>query len=411
MPASALEPFVAEAVKNISKELDIPGFRPGKAPKDIVEEKVGKLEVLQEAAKLALPKMYVKAVTEEKVNVIGEPRVEIKKLAPGNVMVFTAEAAVLPQITLPDYKNMKLKPRKVKVEPKEKEDTMKNLQKSRTTYKTVERGAEKGDLVEMGFKSYLNKVPVEDGEAKDQRLVIGQDYLLPAPKFDEKLLGMKAKEDREFIIKMPDDFHQKNLAGRDLEFKIRVKLVQAPEVPELNDNFARSLGKYKTLEELEKQIEDNLLKQAEMKEKGRFEMELMDKISDKTEINIPDLLIDSETDKMIHELKHNLEAQGGNLDDYLKSLKKSMDDFKKELRDRAIKRVKIGLILREIAEKEKVKVDDAEIQKEIDATKKKYQGTDDKIKKQIESLEYKDYVKGLMKNRKVFELLSKSVQD
>lgn len=400
-----LDPYLDQAASNLSKDINIPGFRPGKAPRNLVEQKVGVFKVYEEAANLALPKTYVKVLIENDIEAIGPPQVKLEKLAPGNPMVYKATLSVLPEIKLPDYKKIKVKEKKVEVKDEQIENTLKEIQKSRAKIKTVSRAAQKGDRVEIDFKTYLNKVPIENGESKNHPLILGQGYFVPG--FEKELIGMKEKEEKEFTLRFPQKYHQKHLADKDVDFKVKMNLVQEVELPKIDDQFAQSLGKFKDLQALKNQIKENLQDELEDKEKTRCEMEIMDKIAQECEMEIPEMLVEAELEKITQELKGIIETQGGNFENYLKSIKKTEKELKEQLLPQAKKRVKVGLILRAIAKKENIKISDQEVEEERQKTLQAYQWNKE-IMDKIQTDDYKEYLRGLIRNRKVFALLRKS---
>lgn len=402
-----MEEYLNSAARNISKEINIPGFRPGRAPKDIVEREIGQSKLWEKAAALAIPRVYVKTLLKHNIEAIGQPQITLLKLAPGNPFVFKAKVAILPTIELADYSKIRIKKRKIEVKPEEVEKTLRSLQASRVRTQRVNRPAQKNDLVEIDFKTYLNKIPIEKGESKNHPLVIGQGYFVSG--FEDKLIGMKEGDQKEFSLHFPKGYHDKMLRDKDVDFKVKMKKVKERILPEINDQFARSLGKFNDLADLRKKLAENLRLEAETKEQERFEMEIMDKIAEKTKVEIPEVLIKGEIEKMLNELRDLVKAQGAEFDKYLESIKKTEEDLRRDFRERATKRVKIGLILREIAKKEKIKVSEKEVQAEIERTLVAYQ-YDKEMMKKIQSEEYKDYVRVLLQNRKVFDLLSRIVQ-
>lgn len=401
-----LDRYLDQAASHLSKDLNIPGFRPGKAPKNLVEQKVGVFKVYEEATNLALPKTYIKALLDNDIEAIGPPQIKLEKLAPGNPLVYKAQVAVLPAIDLPDYKKIKIKKREIKVRDQQIETLLKELQRSRAKIRTVKREAQKGDRVEIDFKTYLgNKIPVEGGESKNHPLTLGQGNFVPG--FEDKLLGMKEGEEKKFTLRFPKEYHQKHLADKEVDFEVKMNLVQEVELPEINNQFVQSLGKFKDLKALKDQLRQNLEQEMKAKEKSRVEMEIMDKILQQCEIEIPQILLEAELNKMIQELKGMVETQGGKFENYLKSIKKTEEELKKQFKEQAEKRVKIALILRTIAKKENVKISDQEIEEEKQKTLKAYQWNKE-IMKKIQTDDYKGYIRGLIRNRKVFELLRKS---
>lgn len=393
-----LDPYLDQAASNISKNLKIKGFRPGKAPRKMVEQEVGTMKILEEAANIAIPQYYVKTVLEKKIDVIGRPHIQVKKIAPGNPLIFKATSAVMPKVELPDYKKIKVKRKNIEVKKEKIEEVLMDLQKSRAKFITVTRPAQKNDKVEIDFKATLNKVPIEGGQSKNHPIIIGENKFVPG--FEEKLIGMKEKDKKQFTLTFPKNYYQKNLAGKDVDFDVEMKLVQKVVLPELNDEFAKRLGKFMNLKDLKLKLEENLKREKEMEEEQRLELEIIDKILKEINIEIPDILVNLELDKMYYEFEASIQQMGGEIDKYLESIKKTKEDLKKTWTDKAVKRVKTGIILREIADKEKIKVTDQEIEDEINKIVKSYPPTEE-IKKRIKSEEFREYTKGILRNRKV----------
>lgn len=402
--ALEVEKYYNQAARNLSQNLKKPGFRPGHIPIKIVEQEVGRERFWQEAASEALKKSYVKIILDNKIEAIGSPRIQIIKIAPKNSFIYKAIVSVLPKIELPDYQKIKVKKKKVNIKQEEVAKSLLNLQKTRAKYKKVERGAKIGDAIEIDFKTYLNSIPIESGESKNHPLILGEGNFVSG--FEDKLIGMKTGEKKEFILRFPKDYYQKNLADRNVEFRVEMKKIEERILPNLDDNFARSLGKFKDLVDLKDKLFQNLKEEAEQKEKDRCDLEIMEKIAGKTDFELPETLIKGEVRKMIEELKNMVLASGGDFEKYLEHIKKTKEDLNRDFRSRAEKRVKIGLILREIARKEKINVQGEEIEKERKRTLEHYQH-DPKIMEKIQSKEYEDYLRSLIQNRKVFEFLEK----
>ncbi|MBU1178151.1 trigger factor [Patescibacteria group bacterium] len=402
--AKELEPHLDKAAQTISKEVKISGFRPGKAPRQIVSQQVGEFKLWQEATNSALPEFYVKALEQEKIEAIGQPEIKIDKLAPNNPLSFKATVSYLPAIELPDYKNIKVTEKKTVVEVKKVDEALKELQKSRAKLAKVDRAAEKGDAIEISFNTFLNKVPIDQGESKNHPLIIGEGYFVPG--FEDKIIGLKAGEKKEFTLRFPKKYHKKELADKDVDFKVEMNNVQQRNLPKLDDEFAKSLGEFKGIADLEQKIKDNLQTEVEEKEKSRLEIAIMEKIAAETKAELPEILVQAETEKMLNELKDNVAVSGGEFDKYLESIKKTEDDLKKEFKAKAEKRTLFGLILREIAKQEKVEVTTKELEEEVKHTTGHYQH-DKQMLEKIQSDEYRDYARSLLVNRKVFEMLRK----
>ncbi len=403
-----LAPYREEAVKHLSEQVEVQGFRKGKAPKAMVEKKLDPAKILEETANKAIPKIYGKVVLEKKLEVIGSPKVEITKFAPGNPLVFKASVAVLPKFDLPDYKNIKVEKKAVKVDDEQVNKLLKRLQRDHAVEKPVERAAAKGDAVEIDFDLSQKKVPLEDGQGRNHPLVIGDGLFVPG--FEDELVGLKKDEEKEFSLKFPDDYNKKSLAGQTGDFKVKMLSVKEREVPALDDAFAKRVGKFESFADLKKQLHKNLELDEQAKEEQRFESEVLTKLADETKIEIPDILLQSETDKMGRELEQSLVQQGANLKDYLTSINKTLDQLKKGWVEQATKRVKIGLLLRAIAKEEKVEVSDKDVEEEINMSLKQNPGNKE-VEDTVKSPAYKDYVSEVIRNRKIIKLLSSLAED
>lgn len=405
-PSEVEKEFEATA-KSLSQEMKVSGFRPGHVPLAIVKEQIGEEVFWQEAAMAALRKAYVKYILDNKVEAIGRPEIEVLKVAPNNPFVFKAKVAILPHFDLPDYGKIKAKKHEIKIEEKETAKTLEDLRKSRAMYNIVKRPAKNGDRVELNFKARLNKVVIEHGEGRNTPIIIGEKKFIPG--FEENLIGTSAGDKKNFSVRFPKDYFQKNLADKDVDFEVEILKVEEVVLPALDDTFAKTLGKFTNLAELKKRIQDNLKHEAEDKEKARHEEEILDKLLEKTTIELPEVLVESELDKIIGEIKGMVESSGGEFNAYLASIKKTENDLRKEFRHRAEKRAKASLILRAIAQKEKIDASKEEVEKEINLSLVHYQHNPEMAKK-IQSEEYHSYLRGIIQNRKVFDFLKKVVK-
>ena len=406
LSAEDMKPYLDQAVKEISVQTEVPGFRPGKAPYGILVKKVGEMRIYQLAAEKAVQLTYPQAVTDNKLVIIGQPEIIPEKIAPGNPFIYKAKAALLPKVKLGDYKKIKPKRREIKVEEKDVQETLKNLQKMFGKEKRVRRPVSLGDKVEADLDTYVDNVPIDGGSNKNHPINVGEGHFIPG--FEDNLIGMTEGQSKEFKLKFPKEYHKKELAGKPVEFKVKVNGIFELEVPNLDDDFARSAGRFGKLDDLKKQIEKNVLQEKTIKEKQRRELEIVDQLVKKSSFDeIPDILIDSELHKMLHELESQVTGQGMKFDDYLASIKKSIKDLEKEFRPQAERRVKTAIALREIANLEKIEVPDSEITAQVAEDKERYKNNPE-VLKQISTDNYKDYINSILRTRKVFALLEKN---
>ena len=402
-----LQPYLQAAAGHLSTRVDFPGFRPGKAPYDLVKQRLGEVAIYEEATEEIVKKTYVKAVIEKNIEAIGRPEIKVQKMAPGNPFIFTAEVAVVPAITLGDYKKLKARKKETKIDPDGVKKTLDELRRLRAKEALVDRPAKMGDKVELDVSLFLDGIPVDGGQGKKQQIVIGEKMFVPG--FEEKLIGAKAGETKEFQLPYPKEYHQKNLAGRNIDFKVSVKAVYQIDLTELNDEFAQSLGKFKNQSEVEDQIKRNLLEETTLKEQQRFELDMLNEIIEQSTFGeLPEVLITAELNRMIEEIRHDLEHQGANLEDYLSHIKKTMDQFREGLQSQAERRIKSALVLRAIREQEKLNVDPTLIEVELGKRKEMYKDDTETYNK-IDSPEYRDQLEEMLLNRKVLEFLESHI--
>ncbi len=406
LSVAELAPYLEQAAQVISQDLKIPGFRPGKVPYAVLKKKVPEAQIYEQAFYQAVNKTLPTIVRQEKIEFIGQPRIDALKIAPNNPLVFKATFALLPQVKLGDYRSFKARRQKVEPDQAKVEQTFIHLRELRATEKLVQRPAAAKDKVKIDFTVKQGKVVLEGGQAKDYAVVIGDHQFIPG--FEEQLVGLTAGAAKNFVLTFPANYFQKNLAGRQCDFEVKVKGVYEVILPELNDQLAQSFN-FKNLAEFKKQINDNIQKELEQKEKERLELALLEEIIERSQFDpLPSLLVEAEIDKMLHELKHQIEDSGGKLEDYLKSLKKTEADFRKEWQPQAAKRIKTALITRQIAQTEKIAATPEQIEKELAATLAQYQNQPD-LKGQLDTPAYRQYLGNLLTNRQVFEFLTKFV--
>lgn len=408
--------FVDEATRELGREVKIEGFRPGMAPKEMVEQKIGQGRLLEAAADLAVRRTYPKVLEQKNIDAIGRPEVQVLKVAIGNPFEFKIKTAVLPPIKLADYKKIAQadKPKtkdQLKVEEKEIQDSLNWLQKSRTKYITVVRPAQPGDRVEVDFTARQEGKTIENGESpakldesKNHPLLIGEGKFVPG--FEDQLIGLKEGGNKNFSLIFPDDFASKNLAGKLVDFTVKMSLVQEPQMSELNDEFAKSLGKFENLEALKKNVKEGLIIEKERQDKEAWRAKVLQAIVKKSEMELPEIMVQAELHKMEDEFKANLTQMGLAYEEYLKNIKKTGEEMKKEWLFKAKERAQAGLVLQQIAEAEKIVVADLEAEEEMNHIIKHYPDWE-AVKAKIDMAQLMEYTKGRLKNEKVFEALEK----
>ena len=399
--------FVLEAGKELGREVKIDGFRPGQAPPKLVEQKVGTGHILERAADLAVRRNFIQAIKENNLEPIAPPQVQVLKIAAENPFEFKIKITVSPEVKLGDYfkiaRTRKKSGEEIKVADEEVEKSLKWLLKSRTKFVAVQRPAQKGDLVEAEFSMSREGNDIPNGEVKNYSAVLGEGLNF-APGFEEQILGLKENEEKSFSLLFPEDWLEKEMAGRLIDFKLKMKSVQEGQTPELSDEFAKNLGEFKDLEALKESIKDGLRHEKEHKEKDLWRLETLKEIAKKSEAQIPPILLEAEKEKMLAEMEQNLAQMGLQFEKYLEDIKKTKDELKKEWSAKAEERVMAALILRQIAQKENLQVSEEELEKEANVFLSRFQSAA-QAEGQIDKERLKEYIKGSLLNEKAFRLL------
>ncbi len=389
------------ALLHLKEHVKVDGFRQGQVPKEMVEKKVGQENLLMEAGDLAVKKSYAKFVKENNLEPIDEPEVQILKIARGNPLLFKVKISVLPDIVLPDYKDIasKIKSNEISVDEKEIEDTLQYLQKSRAKFTTENRAAENKDFVEI---EYSNK-EINGGKEVRDRFILGEGGFMKD--FEDNVIGMKAGEEKEFKAKFPDNTPNKELAGKESSFKVKMLTVQKMEVAEINDEFAKSLGVFENLVALKTNLKEGITMEKTEAEKQRTRAEILEKISINIDFDLPEKMVEYEKVRLFEDLKKQVSGQFKiTFAEYLTSIKKTEEEIKNSFKLEAEKRIKNFLVLRQIGLAEKIKVSDAQLEEEMNTTIKRY--TKEQLAK-IDINELKEYTKGAIYNEKIFQWLEK----
>lgn len=395
-----------KAAIRISERAAIKGFRPGKAPYDIVKQQVGEAKILEDALEMIVQRTYFVAVKESKLETVGMPNVKIGKLAPGNELTYTATVALMPSVTLPALTKIKVKRQKKEVGDKEVNDVLENLRKMQPKEVAKEGAATKEDKLVIKMEMFIDKVPVEGGFADNHQVYLSEPHYIPG--LAEQLVGLSKNENKEFSLKFPKDHYQKHLAGKNVDFKINVKELFALEYAELNEDFAKALGQ-ESMAKLKELLLQNIGKEAEQKEEQRLEAEIIEEMIKETKFGeLPQILVDSEKRKMFYELKNDLDRRGISIEEYLTNIKKTEKEIFDDFSENADKRAKAALISRQFAKDNDISVSKADIDAEIAIIKQTYAG-DEKVEENLKRPEVIDTIAATIQNRKVVQLLKEKI--
>ncbi len=388
-----------KALEHLKSHVKMDGFRKGKVPANMVEEKIGKENLLMEAGELAVKDAYSKFIEENKLEPIGDPEVQMKKIAKGSELLFTVKVAVLPEIELPDYKEItsQVKAKDIFVDEKEILDTLDYLQKSRAKFTTEDRPAKDKDFVEIEYSTEA----LNAGKTIRDRFILGQGGFLED--FESNVIGMKAGEEKEFTAKFPDNTPRKDLAGKPATFKVKMISVQKMELSEINDEFAKTLGAFDSLVALKENLKEGITLEKKETEKQRKRGEILEKISEKINFDIPEKMVEYEKERLLDDLKVQVNSQFNvSFEQYLASVKKTEEEIKATFKLEAEKRIKDFLVLRQIGRAENIEVTPEELAEDLPKLMKNY--TKEQLGK-IDINRLTEYSKGAIFNEKIFQFL------
>ena len=399
--------FLKRAEEEFSLRTSIPGFRPGKVPLEILRREIGETKIYEKAIQMAIEETYWQVVKEKKLEPISLPKIEILKFAKGNPFIYKVLVSLLPQVKIGDLKKIRVERKKIEIKEKEVEKLLSELRISRRKEILVERPAQKGDRLEIDLEMFFNKVPLEGGRRENVSYLLGESYYIPG--LEKNLIGAKKGEIKEFSLDYPENFYDQKLAGKNIDFKIKINSIYQIELPPLDDSFAQSLGNFKNLTELKKQLKSNLEKERQIKEEERLELEILEKSIELSIFEeIPEILLIEEKEKMLSELERSLEIANLKLDDYLLHLKKTKDDLKKEFTPQAEKRVKTVLMIRKIVKEHNLSIEEGKLNQEINRLINYYK-YDTEIQRNIRTDEFRNYLRNVILNRKAIDWLKKQV--
>jgi len=363
IPAQEVEEQIQTRLKNLAKTAKLPGFRPGKVPLKVIDQQYGN-QVLQEVAGSLIESSLHEAFTQENLVPAGTPEIEPRSMERGKDIEFTASFDVYPEIQKLDLKGVEIERPVCEIMDEDIDRTIETMRRQKMTYKAVERGAGDGDRVTVDFKGAIDGEPFAGGEAEDYQLVLGQGQFLE--EFENGVLGAAAGEQRSVTVEFPDDYHGEEVAGRAVEFDIRVKEVAEPELPEVNEEFIKSFGvESGDFEAFRREISDNLARERDDRVSRLTRSRVMDALIRENDIDVPAKLVEREIDAMISMNKSMLQQQGMPTDQF--------DPDREQYRADAERRVKMGLILSEIVQQNEMKPDQDKVKERIEKMAASYE--------------------------------------
>ncbi|MBO5478765.1 MAG: trigger factor [Clostridia bacterium] len=394
-----------EAMKKVyaksAKYFNIPGFRKGKAPMNIVEKYYGDEIFYEDTFNEVVPEVYEKELKENNIEAVSHPDIDVKQIGKGQDLIFIAVVQTKPEVKLGKYKGIELKKVEYNVSDKDIEHELGHMQEKNARLVTVEdRAVEKDDITVIDFEGFVDGKAFEGGKAENHELTIGSNTFIPG--FEDQIIGMKTGEEKDINVKFPEDYFSEELKGKDATFKVKLHEIKKKELPALDDEFAKDVSEFDTLKELKDSIKEKL--EEENKKKAKYETEdaAVKAVCDNVEIEIPSGMIETEIDNMTHEIEQRLAYQGMKLEHYLQMIGKSMEDFRKEYEEQAKTSVKNRLVLEAIIKEEKIEPSKEEVDAKVKEMAELYGKKEDELKANEQFIKY---IEDSMKNEKVVEFI------
>ena len=364
VPAEDVEKAIQGAYQKMKKSINIPGFRKGKAPRQLIEKMYGKEVFYNEAVDAMLPKAYSDAVEECGEEIVSYPKINVEQIESGKPFIFTAEVAVKPAVTLGEYKGIQVEKAPVEVTEEEIQAEVDKEREANSRTVTVEdRAVQKGDIATIDFEGFVDGVAFDGGKGENYDLEIGSNTFIPG--FEDQLKGHKAGDDVTVKVTFPANYFVKDLAGKEAEFAVHVNDVKQKVLPEINDEFAKSISKQDSLKDLMETMKAEMQGRATFQANQAYRQALVDLAVANAQVDIPQEMIDQRLDDMIDEIRQNIEAQGHSFEQYLKQIDKTEEDLRKDYTETAEKNVREGLVLNAIADKEDIHATDQDLSMEV----------------------------------------------
>ena len=400
--AETFEAAIEKAYRKVRNQVNVPGFRKGKAPRKMIESLYGVGVFYDEAINIAMPEAYAAAVESEKLEVVGYPEVELLDVGKDGFS-FKATVPVYPEVTLGQYKGLEAPKAEVKVPAADVNQRLKDMAERNSRLVSVDRKVKKGDVANIDYEGFDNGKPFDGGKGEGFDLEIGSGSFVPG--FEDQIIGMKAEEEKDIDITFPEDYH-KDLAGKAVVFHVKVNAVKVKEVPAIDDEFAKDVSEFDTLADLKKDIKAKMTADRQQAADQAFEDDLMGKVADGITCDVPDAMVEEQAKRFVENLKLQIQQQGIPYDQYLKLTNMTEEDLLGQAKEPALRQVKLELAMDAIAKAESVEVSEEEISAEYDKMAEQYGMKAEDLKKYITA----DSLKAQLTNQKVVKIVVDSAK-
>ena len=380
--AAEFEAAVEKAYQKMRRKISVPGFRPGKAPRKMIERMYGAEVFFEEAINIAFPEAYEAAAEQEKLQIVGYPTVEMVGEVTKDGFTFKATTPVYPEVTLGEYKGLKAEKPEVKVLAADVDERLKALADRNTRLVSVDRAAKSGDTAVIDFEGFLDGKPFDGGKGENHNLELGSGSFVPG--FEDQVIGMKAGEEKDIDITFPENY-TKDLAGKQVVFHVKVNEVKEKQTPALDDEFAKDVSEFETLKELKDDTKAKITAEREQSAKIAFENALLEKVAGDIKADIPEVMIEEQCRRFLDEFKQRLQAQGIPYDQYCKMTGMDEAKFMEDGREPAVRQVKMDLAIAAIIKAENLDVTDEEIEEKYKSMAEQYGMELDMLKKYLDA--------------------------
>lgn len=369
--AEQFKSAVDQAAKNLAKKVNIPGFRKGKAPRRLVEMHVGTDSLYNEALDHLLGPAYIKAVDESGISPVAKPEIDLVQIEEGKELIFKAKVTVKPEVELGEYKGLQVEKEAAAVADSQVEEELTQKQNQHARVMTLEEGnVAQGDTATIDFEGFVDDVAFPGGKGENYDLVIGSGSFIPG--FEEQLVGTEIGQEVDVNVQFPDEYHSEDLKGKKALFKVKVHKIKRKELSPLDDEFAKDVSEFATLDELKEDIRNKLLKSAEQRAESSYRSAVIAKAVDNASAEIPEVMIDNRVDSMVEDLERNLSYQGLNLEQYYMYTNSNDQDMRERFRPQAAESVKTELVLEAIAKQEGIEVTEDELIEQLAKVGERY---------------------------------------
>jgi trigger factor len=393
VPPEDVDEAVKKAVRSIARGVNIPGFRKGKAPRRVLEMRFGKEAILAQALEDLIPDAYQRALDKSGIQAIDRPVVdELPDLVEGSPYTFKAKVQVLPEVELGDYRAVRVQKESVEITDEQVRNVINSMRERFAELVSVDKPSlEKGDFADIDFEGSVEGVESEGLSHKGATLEIGSNSYIPG--FEDQLVGMAVGEEREISVKFPDDYHSSELAGKDARFKVKLNDIREKRLPELDDEFAKDVGNYESLDELRSAIKERLESEAAARAEREFEDKVTSEVADRCSVDIPKILVDRTVDRMMDQLSIRLRYSGMTLEQYLQMREMTEQQLRDEFAPEAEKQVKIDLVLDAVSRAEGIEVTDEDVDQKLSELAEQYSRSVDELKELYEKEDRMDSLK------------------